>query len=98
MDKEKEIEEMARVMCDPLEPCMKDKPCTDCKTYGRNCYTIYKAKRLATAGYGNIEQAVREFAEELKEIFDAKHTAVMANVVRSRVDELIKKRYGMEEL
>lgn len=42
------------------------------------------------------EKAVREFAEELKQVFDTKHTAVMANVVRCRVDELIKERYGEE--
>ena len=61
MDKEKKIEEMARVMCEHFEPCMQDKPCTDCKTYGRNCYTIHKAKLLSEAGYGDIAQAVKEF-------------------------------------
>lgn len=56
MDKEKEIEEMAKAMC---------KGCSmiECKP-DEHCYVYPPAERAVNAGYGNIKQAVKEFAEK----------------------------------
>ena len=83
MDKNKEIEEMARVACKHFDCDMVGQPCTKCKTYDKHCYTIYQAEILYNAGYRKIDencavitkdelkeykrQAVKEFAEMLKE-------------------------------
>ena len=79
----KEIEEMARVACEHFDYDMVDQPCTKCKTYDKHCYTIHQAEILYNAGYRKIDddcavitkaelkqykaQAVKEFAEKLKE-------------------------------
>ncbi len=62
------------------------------------------AKKLANAGYGNIEQAIREFAEELKADlnnayvnattpFQAGKNAGLDNAL-ILIDELFKELYG----
>lgn len=60
MDKEKEIEEMAKAMC---------KGCSmiECKP-DEHCYVYPPAERAVNAGYGNIKQAVKEFAEKLEKL------------------------------
>ena len=91
MDKEKEIEEMATVL---------PKVIVYDGGYGwddeQEVDFWEMARNLINAGYGNIEQAVREFAEELKDIFKTKHAAVIANVACNRIDELIKEKFGEE--
>ena len=83
MDKNKEIEEMARVACEHFDCDMVGQPCTKCKTYDKHCYTIHQAEILYNAGYRKIDescavitkaelkeykrQAVKAFAEKLKE-------------------------------
>lgn len=82
MDKKQQIEEMARVACEHFDYDMVDQPCTKCKTYDKNCYTIHQAEILYNAGYRKIDdncevitkddlnlykkQDVKEFAEKLK--------------------------------
>lgn len=55
MDREKEIEEMAKAMCMSFEPRMQYNKtlCNACETYKRNCC---KAKLLINAGYGNVKE------------------------------------------
>ena len=83
MDKKQQIEEMARVACEHFDYDMVYQPCTKCKTYDKHCYTIHQAEILYNAGYRKIDddcavitkdelkeykrQAVKEFAEKLKE-------------------------------
>ena len=83
MDKKQQIEEMARVACEHFDYDMVDQPCKKCKTYDKHCYTIHQAEILYNAGYRKIDddcavitkdelkqykvQAVKEFAEMLKE-------------------------------
>lgn len=67
MNKEKQIEEMAKLIdgseC-PSEKCPKmDKE--QVKAFG--ACNIHRAQILYNAGYGNVKQAVKEFAEKLKE-------------------------------
>lgn len=51
MNKEQQIEEMARVACEHFDCDMVGQPCTKCKTYDKHCYTIHQAEILYNAGY-----------------------------------------------
>ena len=104
----KEIEEMARVACEHFDYDMVGQPCTKCRTYDKHCYTIHQAEILYNAGYRKIDencavitkdelneyqrQAVKEFAEKLKEHtilyngINVKYEAIMADII----DELLK--------
>lgn len=69
MNKEKQIEEMAKLIggseC-PSEKCPKmDKE--QVKAFG--ACNIHRAQILYNAGYGNVKQAVKEFAERVKAKF-----------------------------
>lgn len=82
MTEQEQIKEMARAMCEHFDVSMKNQPCTKCRTYNKNCYTIHKAEVLYNKGYRKINdngavitkdelkqyqtQAVKEFAEKLK--------------------------------
>ena len=84
MDKEKELEDMtaeyekaqlsARVTIGSMNKGEADWYC----------------RHLQNAGYGNVKQAVKEFAEKLKE----KAFPVMRCVPVEYIDELIKELYG----
>lgn len=50
-----------------------------------------KADRLLDAGYGNVRQAVKEFAEKLKEMFGQ---SMQYGTVRRCVDQLFTEFYG----
>ena len=105
MNKEQQIEEMARVACEHFDCDMVGQPCTKCKTYDKHCYTIHQAEILYNAGYRKIDencavitkaelkeykrQAVKEFAEKLK-IKAIKLTAIESYHICEFVDELLK--------
>ena len=88
MNKEQQIEEMARVACEHFDCDMVGQPCTKCKTYDKHCYTIHQAEILYNAGYRKIDencavitkaelkeykrQAVKEFADKVKEYINNK--------------------------
>ncbi len=44
-----------------------------------------------------VQQAVKEFAEKLKEVFNSKHWAVFANAANKDIDNLITELYGADE-
>ena len=83
MDKEQQIEEMARVACEHFDFDMLNQPCKKCKSYDKHCYTIRQAEILYNAGYRKIDencavitkaelkeykrQALKEFAQMLEE-------------------------------
>lgn len=60
MNKEKEIEEMGKAMCEKFR---SDHCGNDCE-----CANEFIAEKLINAGYGNVKQAVEEFAEKVKPI------------------------------
>ena len=72
MEKEKQIEEMARALC----RLIKDgdiKGCESCyfRHDGYECTCKYRkyAIQVHDAGYGNVKEAVKDFAEKLKKKF-----------------------------
>lgn len=80
MDKEKEIEAMAKEL-----HCATNESLISCRKIAR----ILVERR----GYGNVEQAVREFAEELKtKVYF--YEEVDGEDVCDDIDELIRKRFG----
>ena len=102
MDKEKDIEGIAEVLakywCGCYEDCKarndltcSNDHCEDCA--GRSLKPI--AMDLQNAGYGNIKQAVKEFAEELKDkVF--RYEEVDGEDVCDDIDEMFKEFYGEE--
>ncbi len=95
MDKEKEIEEMAHrsSACEhPDRHCLKRYgDCSECSVYSI-------CEDLIDAGYGNVKQAVKEFAEELKAEINALPKDILICSIRHQAPELIdktfKKLYG----
>lgn len=100
MDKEKEIEEMAKFCC-----IHKNRECKTCCTYVggvciEHCAYHSFAERLQEAGYGNVKQSVREFAEKLKEElwkFDGSWQEYDGEELCETVDKLITELYGADE-
>lgn len=68
------------------------KPCDFDDQYYVNL--IPSAQRLHAAGFGNVEQAIRAFAEELKNEAQLSSQTGCRILYRFQIDELIKKRYG----
>ncbi len=104
MDKEKQIEldDKLVMAIEEVSYNLDDKFCIgtaeieDNEVETEDCLTNAQllALYLQSKGYGNVKQAVKEFAEKLKELFRTKHIAVIANVVCNRTDELFKDLYG----
>lgn len=107
MDKEKEIEEMVKVLEKANEPIEYDD--NECCMFA---YPTQKdiAEELYNAGYGNVKQAVKEFAEELKEYANAlKHGTdeseefalgfrIAKEVLLEKIDELLKERFREDNI
>ncbi|MCM1437764.1 MAG: hypothetical protein NC131_00940 [Roseburia sp.] len=94
MDKEKEIEEMARI----LGGCKHFSSCAQCDeaTASKSCWDREKATILYNVGYGNVKQAVKEYKEEIKKKqrghnFDSIHAVLVDDI-----DETFKELYGEE--
>lgn len=99
MNKEKEIERMAKVLCDS-----PNRDCNTCHTYlhGRlreNCEYISFANKFISMGYGNVKQAVKEFAEKLKEeyCYVDKNDGICMGAFPDEIDNLITELYGEDE-
>lgn len=95
MNREKEIKGMAKVLFGHY--CGNDE-CGKCKE--PNCIDYRKAERLFNSGYGNVKQAVKEFAERLKEElwkFDGSWQEYDGEDLCETVDNLITELYGADE-
>ncbi len=81
MNKEKEIEELAEILY----------------SFGANKTPnnadYHMADYLINLGYGNVKQAVKEFAEKLKKVIAEKHFGWQLYI---EIDNLIKQLYGEE--
>lgn len=94
MEKEKQIEEMAKVLCSLIKDGIR-KDCEKCyfkhDGYRHTCKFRKRAIKLYKAGYGNIKEAVKEFAEKLKSF-------IIGNccVVNDDVDKIYKKINELE--
>lgn len=82
MNKEKEIEEMAKEL-----NCATNESFVSCRKIAR----ILVEKR----GYGNIKQAVKEFAEKLKEQMEL--NGCRSQLHNRIIDNLITELYGADE-
>lgn len=84
MDKKKEIEEMARALHSALVYDggygWDDEQEVDC---------VETARNLINAGYGNVKQAVKEFAEKLKSLF-CTECDYGGGDIKQLIDELVK--------
>ncbi len=80
MDKEKEIDKIKKDMCGDYAPYCG----CGCRT--QHCEIETFAKNLIEAGYGNVKQAVKEFAEQLKLQFTKGNYHILA--IRDKIDKL----------
>lgn len=58
MGKQKEIERIGKIMCEEFNSEICGNEC--------ECDNKVIAEKLISAGYGNVKQAVKEFAEKVK--------------------------------
>lgn len=91
MEKEKQIEEMARALCGKSYNAEKgfcNKFDTECDFM---CDAYMKSKRVYALGYGNVKEAVKEFAELVKIAFHYEfNDLIPAPILSKKIDELIK--------
>lgn len=92
MDKQKEIEEMAKVI---FESGVALEGADFTLGVNGDDHFTRLAQRLINAGYGNVKQAVREFAEELKASFYNMDYSAIA--IDNKIDNLITELYRAEE-
>lgn len=112
MEKEKQIEEMAEALC----RLIKDgdiKGCESCyfRHDGYECTCKYRkyAIQVHDAGYGNVKEAVKEFAKKLKKRVEEAKTDIVPEgcdmyfengaiccevIIFLKMDELIKEVCG----
>lgn len=100
MEKEKQIEEMAKLMfAADCSMCVSEA----CPAFGRGilkkekftCNNYLLAKALYDAGYGNVKEAVKEFAELVKIAFHYEfNDLIPAPILSKKIDELIKEVCG----
>ena len=70
MNRDKQIDEMAKVIENGINICAK-KPCEDCDFCGADdcmCQNLVIAKELHTAGYRKTSEVAREIFEEIDDI------------------------------
>lgn len=79
MEKEKQIEEMIKTMTGFCIPTSDDE---------------IRAKLLYAAGYGNVKEAVKEFAERVKMAFYYEFDELIPSIMSDKIDELVKEVCG----
>lgn len=92
MEKEKQIEEMARALCGKSYNAEKgfcNKFDTECDFM---CNAYMKSKRVYALGYGNVKEAVKETA---REIFEYIVKSGVINVAPDTIKMFFKERYGV---
>lgn len=80
MEKEKQIEEMSRKIDEMYY------------VYDTTAEDI--AKGLYEAGYGNVKEAVQEFAKRVKMVFYYEFDELIPSIMSDKIDELIKEVCG----
>ena len=100
MSKEKQIEEIAKILLIDCEGA-----CTDCEYYGRYdgslCIPMRLANELYNAGYRKQSEVIDEFAERLKENLDISVCGFSSEEVtydvELTIDELVEEMKGGAE-
>ena len=83
MEKEKQIENIENIV-DVILPIMKDGEFS-----ARNL-----ARALNNSGYGNVKEALKEFAERVKMAFYYEFEELIPSIMSDKIDELIKEVCG----
>lgn len=96
MDKQKEIEEMAKKICKSSSVGCNFPTCNKCGIKDTCKARIY-ATRAIKAGYGNVRQAVKEFAEKLKNECAYPTTACPSYVYVDSIDELLEEYLNVDQ-
>lgn len=95
MTEREKIKEMARAICgNSYNPKtgICDKSDIKCDF---SCVAYLKSKRMYALGYGNVKEAVKEFAELVKIAFHYEfNDLIPAPILSKKIDELIKEVCG----
>lgn len=92
MDKEKEIEKMAKMQ----NSCWRIS-CEKCIEAQRECDEYRRAELLVNQGYGDVREGVKEFVENIiQKQFSAKLGIGWSAVIKVNDIEQIAKEYGIE--
>lgn len=83
MEKEKQIENIENIV-DVILPIMKDGEFS-----ARNL-----ARALNKSGYGNVKEALKEFAERVKMAFYYEFEELIPSIMSDKIDELVKEVCG----
>lgn len=101
MNKEKEIEEMAKVLFE--SGVALDATDFAFGVDGDDHFTRLAIK-LVNAGYGNVKQAVKEFVDRLKETaidiskdVGTEYSVLQTQTLLEQIDDLITELYGADE-
>lgn len=84
MDKEKEIEKMAKEL-----HCATSESFISCRKIARIL--------VERCGYGNVKQAVKEFAEKFKEYASTRYYGQTRFKMLRAIDNLITELYGADD-
>lgn len=87
--KNDEIERIAKILCP------NEWSCKECTCKPERCTNRANAEKLIKAGYGNIVQAVNEFAEEVKGAFyihNYSNTKRIGRIIDEAAREYCKRR------
>lgn len=95
MEKEKQIEEMAKLMCENSRRCYE--LCGNCYGEKDNFYGCKGfAELFYNAGYGDTKQAVKEFAARVKAKFYANSVSRTKGYKEERVCDLTVDEFNGE--
>lgn len=93
MDKEKQIEEMAEIIQYAITDCPLNGDVPDCENCRYNveiCTETQEAEALMNAGYGNVKEALKEFAEKVKMAFYYEFDELIPSIMSDKIDGLIE--------
>lgn len=88
MDKQKEIEKMA---CDM---CLWRHGCNDPNNPIDSCIPLRMAERAVEVGYGDVREAVKEFAERVKMAFYYEFDELKPSTMADKIEEIVKEVCG----
>ena len=94
MEKEKQIEEMVEIAYNAI--CIQIGGGDFVDPGDRHAAPEIVSEDLYKAGYGNVKEALKEFAERIKMAFYYEFDELIPSIMSDKIDE-IAKEYGVED-
>lgn len=95
MDKQKEIEKMEFIISTTVHDCEQKDCIRNCQfARQKDCKHFRAAKDLQAEGYGDVREAVKEFAESVKMAIYYEFDELIPSRMADKIDELVKEVCG----